>query len=161
MSPRRAAGLVLLITLASAGLAEANWTATGSFRYIDREFDQTGFTGAEPPVPVRLVTVEVRDANANGAKALLATGSTDANGNFSIAVSDSKTRTVYIRALTTSTAVSGLFLKVQNRVTPKNPYAIASANVANHNPNTSVNFGTLTAAIGAGGRGVQPVRRRA
>ncbi|HKQ96613.1 MAG TPA: pre-peptidase C-terminal domain-containing protein [Candidatus Polarisedimenticolia bacterium] len=156
MSPVRAAGFVAVVAaalLAATGLAEANWTATGTFRYIDREFDQTGFTGVEPPTAIRSATVEIRDANANGAKALLATGSTDANGNFSIVVSDSKTRTVYVRALTTSTAVSGLFFKVQNRVTPKNPYAVASANVANHNPNTSVNFGTLTAAIGSGGEG--------
>jgi hypothetical protein len=40
---------------------------------------------------------------------------------------------------------------VQNRVTPKNPYASASPNLPNHTPNTSVNFGTLPAAIGAGG----------
>jgi hypothetical protein len=153
MSPTRAAGLVLLITLASAGLAEANWTATGTFRYIDREFDQTGFTGAEPPLPIRFATVEVRDANAKGGSALLASGATDANGNYSIAVSDSKTRTIYVRVLTTSTAVSGLFLRVQDRVTPKDPYAVASANVAGHTPSTNVNFGTLTGAIGAGGEG--------
>src|SRR5437867_3600077 len=133
--------------LVSIGLSYANWTATGTFRYIDREFDQTGFTGAEPPLPIRFANVEVRDANANGGKALLATGATDANGNFSVAVSDNKTRTVYVRAVTASTATPGLFLKVQNRVTPKNPYSVASANVPNHSPSANVNFGTLTAAI--------------
>jgi hypothetical protein len=131
--------------------AYANWTASGTFRYIDREFDQSGFTGVEPPLPVRFATVEVRDTQGNANKSLLATGSTDANGNFSIAVSDRSTRTLYVRVLSTSTGVSNLFLKVQNRLTPKNPYAVASANVVNHNPNTNVNFGVLTAAIGAGG----------
>lgn len=148
---------ILVATLAVAftatGLAQANWTATGSFRYIDREFDQTGFTGTEPPVPIRFANVEVRDANANGGKALLATGATDANGNFSIAVTDNKTRSVYVRAVTASTAVPGLYLKVQNRVTPKTPYAVASATINSHAPNTNVNFGTLTGAIGAGGEG--------
>jgi len=139
--------------LLATGVVHANWTATGTFRYVDREFDQTGFTGAEPPLPVRFATVEVRDFNANGTKALLATGATNASGAFSIAVSDSKVRTVYVRALTSSGAVSGLFVKVQNRFIPKNPYAVASANVANHNPATNVDFGTLTAAIGAGGEG--------
>src|SRR5437867_3647203 len=114
----RCVSVVLLGWLGSLSLAYGNWTATGTFRYIDREFDETGFTGAEPPLPIRYANVEVRDANANGGKALLATGATDANGNFSIAVSDSKTRTVYVRAVTTSTATPGLFLKVQNRVTP-------------------------------------------
>src|SRR4029078_7053861 len=82
-------------------------------------------------------------------KAVLATGATDASGNFSIAVTDSSTRTVYVRVLTTSTG--NTYMKVQNRLIPKNPYAVASANVANHAPNVNVNFGTLTAAIGAGG----------
>jgi len=39
--------------------------------------------------------VEVRDANAKGGSALLATTATDANGNFSIVVSDNKTRTPF------------------------------------------------------------------
>lgn len=151
MTPRRLLPLAAAGWLLSTGAVFANWTATGTFRYVDREFDQNGFTGAEPPVPIRFATVEVRDANANGAKALLATGATDANGAFSIAVTDNKTRTVYVRALTASTAVGGVFMKVTNRLTPKNPYAVASANVPSHNPSTNVNFGTLTAAIGAGG----------
>ena len=146
---------VLLLAAAgwflSTGAVFANWTASGTFRYVDREFDQTGFTGAEPPLPIRFATVEVRDPNAQPKKAVLATGATDANGSFSIAVTDSSTRTVYVRVLTASTAVSGLYVKVQNRLTPKNPYGVASANVPNHNPSTNVNFGTLTAAIGSGG----------
>ena len=151
---RRVAALgfaALLAWCAAAAPAEANWTASGTFRYVDREFDQNGFTGVEPPLPIRFATVEVRDANAQPNKSLLATGATDANGNFSVAVSDRSTRTVYVRVVSTSTGVSGLFLKVQNRVTPKNPYAVASANVANHGPNANVSFGVLTAAIGAGG----------
>ena len=151
MTTRRFAALFLLVSLASLGTTLANWTATGTFKYVDREFDETGFTGVEPALAVRFATVEVRDFNAGGNKALLATGSTDANGNFSIVVSDSKTRTVYVRALTTSPTSTGRYFKVQNRVTPKNPYAVASANVANHGPNTSVNFGILTATIGGGG----------
>ena len=97
--------------------------------------------------------MEVRDAKAKGGSALLATTATDANGNFSIVVSDNKTRTVYVRALTTSTATPGLYLKVQNIFAPKNPYAVASAYVPNHSPSTNVNFGNLTGAIGAGGEG--------
>jgi hypothetical protein len=152
MSRRLASGFVALLAWCIlAAPAYANWTASGTFQYIDREFDQTGFTGNQPPLPIRFATVEVRDANAQPNKALLATGATDASGNYSIVVSDKSTRTVYVRVVSISTGVSGLFLKVQNRTTPKNPYAVASANVANHNPNTNVSFGLLTAAIGAGG----------
>src|SRR4029077_20765214 len=145
MMRTRFVAVALLGWIGSLGLAYGNWTASGTFRYIDREFDQTGFTGAEPPLPIRYANVEVRDANASGGAALLATGATDANGNFSVFVSDKKTRTIYIRALTTSTATSGLYIKVQNSIFPKNPYAVASANVPNHSSSTNVNFGTLTA----------------
>jgi len=151
MTRTRIATLVTLVWLGSMGLTYGNWTASGTFRYIDREFDQSGFTGAEPALPIRFANVEVRDAKAKGGSALLATGATDANGNFTIAVTDNKTRTVYVRAVTASTAVAGLYLKVQNRVTPKNTYAVASASVSGHAPSVNVNFGTLTAAIGAGG----------
>jgi hypothetical protein len=140
-----------ILACAASGAVYANWTASGTFRYIDREFDQNGFTGVEPSLPIRSARVEVRDANANGNNALLASGVTDSSGNFSIAVSDTKTRTVYVRVLTTSTGVATLFLKVENTLTPKNPYAVAGSNVANHNPNTNVNFGTVTALIGSGG----------
>ncbi|MCI0407621.1 MAG: transthyretin-like family protein, partial [Acidobacteria bacterium] len=146
----KTATLLTLLWFAS-GIAYANWTATGTFRYVDREFDQNGFTGAQPSLPIRLANVEVRDFNATGPKALLATGSTDANGNFSIAVTDSKTRTVYVRVVSASTAVATLYLRVENVLTPKNPYSVASSNVPNHSPNTNVNFGTITASIGAGG----------
>ena len=143
--------VLLALVVSAAAPSYANWTASGTFRYIDREFDQTGFTGVEPSLPIRFATVQVRDANANGGNALLATGSTDASGNFSIAVTDSKTRTVLVRVLTNSTAIATLFLKVENVIIPKNPYAVSSANVPNHSPSTNVNFGTITAAIGAGG----------
>jgi putative metal-binding protein/pre-peptidase len=147
MRPKRLLLVLLMIGLGSLGSAYANWTASGTFRYVDREFDQNGFTGVEPAIPIRLATVEVREFN----KGVLATGSTDANGNFSIFVSDNKTRTVYVRVLSASTAVSGLFLKVQNEISPKVVYAVASGNTSNHNPSTNVNFGTVTAAIGSGG----------
>ena len=150
MNGKRFLALATLVWIAAAGSASANWTASGTFRYTDREFDQNGFTGSEPAIPIRFATVEVRDFNASGSKALLATGATDASGNFSIAVNDTKTRTVYVRVLTTSTGVSGLFLRVETVFSPKNPYSVASANVPNHAPNTNVNFGTITAAISGG-----------
>src|SRR5215471_11669601 len=117
--------LLLTLFCAASGMAYANWTATGTFSYVDREFDQNGFTGVEPSLPIRLANVEVRDFNANGAKALLATGSTDANGNFSIVVTDTKTRTVYVRVVSASTSVSTLFLRVETVLTPKSTYAVS------------------------------------
>ena len=43
-----------LVALGAAGAARANWTASGQFLYVDREYDLSGFTGSEPNLPVRL-----------------------------------------------------------------------------------------------------------
>ena len=59
---------------------QANWTASGTFHYVNRELDATGFTGVETPLPIRAADVEVVDANASGKKAVLATGVTDTQG---------------------------------------------------------------------------------
>ncbi|MCZ6833276.1 MAG: hypothetical protein O7F11_05980, partial [Acidobacteria bacterium] len=85
-----------------SGSARAAWTASGQFLYADRVFDETGFTGSEPPRPIRLADVEVVDANLSGKTAVLATGATDLDGNYSIFVSDNKMRDVYVRAVTRS-----------------------------------------------------------
>ena len=108
MAARRLLTVLALTWISSLGLAHANWTATGTFLYVDREFDQAGFTGLEPALPVRLATVEVVDANAKGGSAVLATGATDQNGHFSVAVVDRKTRTVYVRVVSASDGVPGL-----------------------------------------------------
>ncbi len=139
-------GPVLLLALLLPGNVLANWTASGIFRYRDREFDQNGFTGVEPALPARYVDVEVVDA---GSGSVLASGATTITGAFSIAVSDSVTRTVYVRALTRSTKTNTLFLTVTNGSNAV--YSVASPTVPSHNPNTNVSFNTLTAEPGAGG----------
>lgn len=105
---------LLLAVLAAAlfpGAALADWRASGIFKYQEREFDETGFTGNQPSQPIRLARVEVRDPNKNGGQALLATTHTDQSGTFSVLVTDSSTRTIAFRVLTTSAPVPGLFLR--------------------------------------------------
>jgi hypothetical protein len=58
----------------------ANWTASGTVKYRDREFDQTGFTGVEPVVNARFVDVEIVDATTS---AVIGSGATNASGAFS------------------------------------------------------------------------------
>jgi hypothetical protein len=135
--------------LALSAPAWANWTATGSFKYEDRDWNQAGFTGTLSIRPVRFADVEVIDANKNGGKAILAKGKTDANGSFSIAVTDSSTRTVKVRVYTRTTQTADLFVKVTNL--GGSVYAGDSGSVANHGPNTNVNFGTTTARAFSGG----------
>src|SRR6185436_2044906 len=102
--------------------ARANWTASGTVNYRDREFDQTGFTGVEPLLPARFVDVEVVDAQSGS---VLGSSATDAGGAFSFAVTDNSTRNVYLRAKTSSVKTTTLFVSVRN--VSSVVYAIVSA----------------------------------
>lgn len=147
MKLSRLLALLTLILLSSVP-AMANWTATGRFMYVDREYDQTGFTGVEPQLPIRSADVEIRDTK----NKVIASGATDPNGNFSIFVVDSSTRNVYARVITTSTKTSTLFIQVRTGSGGgSSTYAVATSTVSNHNPNTNVNFGTTVALKGQGG----------
>jgi hypothetical protein len=140
----------ILLVVAMAAPAWANWTASGQLLYEHREWDQTGFTGTVVNLPARFADVEVIDPTKNGAKAHLAWGKTDANGNFSVPVTDSTTRSkVRVLILTQTTQTSDLFVKV---TTPGGSvYAANSPDSLNHGPNTNVNWGTMVAQAFAGG----------
>ena len=141
-----------LLTLFGVGTIHADWTASGTFEYRDREYAITGFTGVEPTRPVRLADVEVVDANANGKKAILATGVTDLLGNYSIVVADNKVRDVFVRAITSSNETSDLHIGVRSNSSGQpNNYAAATNTLTGHVPSNSVNFGTAVIEIGLGG----------
>ena len=135
------------VLLAACSGALANWTASGTIQYRDRLYDQTGFTGVEPAVAARFVDVEVVDATSSS---VIGSGATTATGTFSFTVTDSSTRNIFLRAKTSSTKTSDLFLKVtmSNQSTV---YSIVSSTINGHTSTTNVNFGTLVAGIGAGG----------
>jgi hypothetical protein len=143
--------LAFLAASLTTGASLADWRASGTFKYQDREFDRTGFTGSQPALPIRLARVEVRDPNKNGGAALLATTYTDQNGYFSVNVVDSSVRTVNFRVLTTSSPVPGLYLSVTSVLGQTYNYAIASSNYLNHSPSVNIDMGTLTGVIGSGG----------
>ncbi len=138
-----------ILWLLSGPPAEANWTASGRFTYVDRQYDQTGFTGSEPQLPVRFADVQVLDSKNNK---VLASGAADANGNYNIFVVDSSKRTVYARVTTRSTMTPNLFVDVQAKDSGNiTYYAVKTASVSNHNPSDNVNFGTTAALKGQGG----------
>ncbi len=141
--------LVAILAALAAGPALANWTASGTFNYEDREWDNTGFTDVISQHPVRYADIEIVDPYKSGAKAILAYGKTDANGAFSLNVSDSSTRTVYVRVITDTSHTSGLYARITTHGGLL--YALRSAYYASHNPNTNINFGVLVAAVGNGG----------
>jgi len=129
--------------------SNSSWTASGTFLYQDREWDSSGFTGTVVERPIRFADVEVLDADGRNKRALLAEGKTDENGIFTVDVPDSSTRTVYVRAVTTSTQTSDLSVEVETH--GGSPYAVRSADVPNHDPNANVDFGIMVAAVGGGG----------
>jgi len=145
-SAARRPATLLLVLLCGTVHALANWTASGTAVYRDREFASTGFTGVTPLLPARFADLEVVDA---GTGSVLASTATSANGGFSVSVIDNSNRNVYVRFLTRSTRTPDLFLAVANRNLV--PYAVASSTIVSHPPGNSVNFGTLIADIGAGG----------
>ena len=126
----------------------ADWTASGRALYRDREFDTTGFTGVEPLLPVRFADIEVLDAVTS---TILATGVTDASGDFSLLVVDSEVRDVFVRFLARSDSTADLFLTATTGAGA--PYAVASPTVSGHDPGTSIDWGALVAEIGQGGEG--------
>jgi hypothetical protein len=123
--------------------------ASGRLLYQHRDWDRTGFTGTVVNLPVRFADVEVIDPTKNGAKAHLAWGKTDANGNFNIPVTDSSTRSkVRVLILTQTTQTSDLFVRI---TTPGGSvYAANTPDSLNHGPNTNVNWGTMVAQAFAG-----------
>jgi hypothetical protein len=148
MRPARL-GAAALWAAVAAFPSWANWTASGQLIYQHRDWDASGFTGNVSTMPVRFADVEVIDPTRSGSKAHLAWGKTDANGNFSVPVIDTVTRTVRTRVLTQTTQTSDLFVKVTN--VGGSVYAANAADISNHGPNTNVSYGTLVAVVGGGG----------
>jgi pre-peptidase len=140
---------LLPILILAAGTAQGAWIASGTFKYQDREFDETGFTGATPLLPIRYAKVEVRYLKGGGGSTLLATGATDVNGNYSISVTDTSTRDIFIRVLTTS-GVPDLFLQVTNILSPVAVYAVTTPTYTAHAP-VNLNAGLIIAVPGSGG----------
>lgn len=144
------ATMVMAATLTTPALAD--WTASGSVKYVDRAYDQTGFTGDEPLLPVRFADIEVVDANLKGGRAVLATGATDAGGAFSLVISDSQTRDIYLRVVASSESTPDLHIDVRDRDSRKyNNYAVATATHAGHGPSTNLDLGEIIAGRGQGG----------
>jgi hypothetical protein len=144
--------VLLVAVLGIAAPVHASWTASGTFTYRDRDYDQTGFTGIELPLPVRLADVEIVDANANGPNSVLASGVTAVDGSFSIFVSDNKTRDVYVRVVSNSDGTANLHIDVRSNSSGQAEYyAVAGPTITGHSPSVNVNFGSIEAQIGQGG----------
>ena len=143
----RRATLAIVLGLAATGQARADWTASGSALYRDREFGPGGFTGVEPLLPIRFADVEILDA---ATLAVLAAGATDPSGAFSIVVPDGLVRTVYVRILARANQTANLTLSVIPGAGGA-PYAIAGPTEPGHAPAADHDFGALVAEPGLAG----------
>ncbi|MBI4231533.1 MAG: PPC domain-containing protein [Planctomycetes bacterium] len=147
---RRRAGTawVLILALFAPGAASADWTATGTFLYRNRNYDASGFTGTNPTAPVRYADVKVIDT---GTSAVLAQGATSATGTFSIAVTDAATRDIAIRVYTSSDNTAGLEIEVRDDDTSEAVIAKTGTSVASHGSTTDIAMGSFTVETGSGG----------
>ena len=108
---RLALGLLMAAVVATPALAD--YTVSGTCLYVDREFDENGFTGVEPTRPIRFAVVQVVLAGNNKVDA---SGETDANGDFSFTVVDNRTRDIYVRCLARHEAPAGIPVEVRSEM---------------------------------------------
>lgn len=144
---RRLLGWILLAMLAPAG-AGADWTASGTFLYRNRNYDASGFTGTNPTAPIRYADVKVIDT---GTSSVLAQGATSATGTFSIAVTDASTRNIAIRVYTSSDNTAGLEIEVRDNDTSEAVIAVTGTSIASHGSTSDVAMGSFTVETGSGG----------
>ncbi len=141
--------LIILSFLLTLGSARADWVATGRFTYGDRLYDASGFTSTGLARSVREADVQVYDLTT---LQVLGTGSTSSTGNFSITVTDAIQRNVGVRVLASNTNIASLNFSV---VDDRNSNAVysyhaAATDVTNHQPDTDVNFGTMSMPMSVG-----------
>ncbi|PXF17851.1 MAG: hypothetical protein CXX73_06035, partial [Methanobacteriota archaeon] len=112
---------------------------TGAFEYQDREFDETGFTGINPYLPIRKADVEVFDDSTG---AILATTYTNNLGIFNTTISISSATDIGVRVLTSSEGNQRLF----NQTVRKTPssgntiYSLTSSIYSNNQPGADIDF---------------------
>ena len=82
--------------------AQTGKSISGSIRYDDRVYDNTGFTGGTELKPVRFAAVEVVR---NSDSIVLSSSTTDSSGRYSIQFTNTDTPGVYIRVISETDCV--------------------------------------------------------
>lgn len=132
---KRLATLLLFAGLGIATTVQANYTVQGTFLYKDHEFNTTGFTGSND-LPIRFADVDVVDADLG---AVLASGATNANGEFNISVTDNQTRNLSVRVKSSTVNTAGLYFDVR-RTSDRLVYAVAHPTFTSHSPSQNIDF---------------------
>jgi hypothetical protein len=100
--------LAILFSAAAATPAFPDYTVTGKFVYEDREFDISGFTDRKPARPIRFADVQIM---ADGKP--LASGATDAAGDYSVTVPGAVQQNITAVCIARSSAISWLHISVR------------------------------------------------
>lgn len=130
--------LTCLAVASLASLVQADFTASGRFMYRDRAITYNqGFSGPEPQKPARLALVQVIN---NGNGSVLASGSTDGTGNYSIFVPGSGSADIVVRCFSRSNEF-GQALRVTNL--SNTLYSVSSAVASGHSLNSDLDTGTV------------------
>ncbi len=132
-------GYLLLALAAPCATASASFTVTGDFRYVDRAFTFSGFSGAEPQLPIRHAQVQVVN---NATSQVLATGATNALGHVSLFVPGAGTADIVVRCQSRSDPF-GASLRVTNSSNVQ--YSVSSNVFAGWNLGSDLNVGTVVA----------------
>ncbi len=108
------ASLLAGVLLAGAASSASAFTVSGRFLYEDRLFDGNGYTGAVQNLPIRHALVQVVNA---ATQQTLASGSTGADGTYSLSVTGQVAPvTLFVRA-TTDGRPAGYQLRVVDNFT--------------------------------------------
>ena len=120
---------------------QATCWVEGVFQYEDRELIHSGFTGVTWMAPIRSADVEYFDV---GSGEVLGTTSTNETGFFRMQITDTLTRNVSFRALTTSWQDPGLFNASVTQLPSQGGqrYALTSPVYPNHDPSADISFVT-------------------
>ena len=139
---------LLAFMLGACGVvpALADYTVSGRFLYVDREFDGTGFTGVEPQFPIRFADVQVVAGNK-----IVGAGVTDSQGGFALGVQTNTAQDVSVRCLARREASTGVPVDVRAGNQSGTIWSIASQTYSAHPPSLNFSIGTLVAVPGAGG----------
>ena len=147
--PRISLCAALLAAIVLTGSARA-FTVSGRFLYEDRMWDKNGYTGAVQNLPIRHAKVEVVNVAGGGS---LASGSTDANGFYSLDVTGQILPVSFYVRCSTDGSPAGYFVNVLDNFV-RNPlgglnttgattYAIVTDSTLANPPTTNVDKGTF------------------
>lgn len=137
-----------------AGAAAQTFTVTGNFQYEDKEWSYGGWNGSDPERPVRYADVFVLNA---ATQAVLGTGSTDADGEFSIEATSIGTANIRVRC-DADTNLHPTFQRIRAINTSGGAdYTVFSPTFSAHDTSTPLDVGTTTALkLVSGGREGNP-----